>query len=215
MGIAERREREKERRQKAIVDAAEEVFFLRGLEAATMDEVAERAELSKGTLYLYFQNKDDIYHAIVLRGLDVLTGLFNEAYESGHNGLDKLNAFGRAYRDFHREYPDYANALLHHEGHKIELDAKQELPFVRKCFEAGNRIFEVMQKAVAEGIRDGSLRSDLDPRLLSIILWAHTNGIMQMIESKGEFFEKIMGVKSEDILEYAERLMGCYLSHPN
>jgi AcrR family transcriptional regulator len=211
MGITERREREKEQRQNAIIDAAEEVFFSKGVENATMDEVAERAELSKGTLYLYFENKDDIYHAIVLRGLDILNGLFSKVYESEGKGIDRLNAFGEAYHGFHRKYPHYANALLHHEGHKIELNSKQELPFVRKCFESGNRIFEVMEKVVAEGIRDGSLRSDLDPRLLSIILWAHTNGIMQMLESKGEFFENIMGVKREDILEYSEKLMGGYL----
>jgi TetR/AcrR family transcriptional regulator len=211
MGITERREREKEQRQKAIIDAAEKVFFSQGVENATLDEVAERAELSKGTLYLYFQNKDDIYHAIVLRGLNILLSQFEKTFSTEKTGIDKLNAFGRAYSGFHKEYPQYANAMLHHEGHKLEIDQKQELPFVRKCFETGNKIFKLMQEAVEQGIRDGSLRPDLDPRLTSIILWAHTNGIMQMIKSKGEFFNKMMGVKIEDILDYSDQLMRCYL----
>ena len=60
MGIAERKEREKEHRRNTILDAAEEVFFSKGINLATMDEVAERAELSKGTLYLYFKNKEEL-----------------------------------------------------------------------------------------------------------------------------------------------------------
>ena len=61
MGIAERKEREKEQRRKAILDAAEKVFFEKGLKYSTMDDVAEEAELSKGTLYLYFKNKEELF----------------------------------------------------------------------------------------------------------------------------------------------------------
>ena len=50
MGVAERREREKARRRVDIIDAAERVFFSRGVEAATMDEVAEATSSSKRTL---------------------------------------------------------------------------------------------------------------------------------------------------------------------
>ncbi|MDL1893205.1 helix-turn-helix transcriptional regulator, partial [Sphingobacteriales bacterium CHB3] len=52
MGIIERKEREKEQRREEIVTAAEKIFFEKGLAIATMDEIAEAAELSKGTLYL-------------------------------------------------------------------------------------------------------------------------------------------------------------------
>ena len=69
MGITERREREKEQRHNDIIDAAEKVFFSRGLEHATMDNVAVEAELSKGTLYLYFKSKEELYLAILLRSL--------------------------------------------------------------------------------------------------------------------------------------------------
>jgi TetR/AcrR family transcriptional regulator len=55
MGIVERKEREKEHRKEEILDAAQKVFFERGLVTATMDEIAETAELSKGTLYLYYK----------------------------------------------------------------------------------------------------------------------------------------------------------------
>ena len=37
---------------------------------ATMDEIAEAAELSKGTLYLYYSSKEDLYLAVMMRGMD-------------------------------------------------------------------------------------------------------------------------------------------------
>ena len=64
MGISERKEREKEQRRKDIIDSAEKVFFEKGLNNSTMDEVAKQAELSKGTLYLYFKSKEEIHFEI-------------------------------------------------------------------------------------------------------------------------------------------------------
>jgi len=90
MGIIERKEREKERRRNAIIDAAEEVFFSKGVEDATMDEVAERAELSKGTLYLYFKNKNDLFHGIIARALEILYNTFKTEIEKEEKGIDKI-----------------------------------------------------------------------------------------------------------------------------
>ena len=56
MVTARRKEREKEQRRNEIVDAAEKLFFEKGYEGVSMDDVARDAELAKGTLYLYFKN---------------------------------------------------------------------------------------------------------------------------------------------------------------
>ncbi|HEM49361.1 MAG TPA: TetR/AcrR family transcriptional regulator, partial [Caldithrix sp.] len=97
MGIAERKEREKEQKQNAIIDAAEKVIFSKGLEAATMDEIAEIAEFSKGTIYLYFKNKEDLYFAIHSRGIQILHQMFEQAIENIEKGIDQVLAVGRAY----------------------------------------------------------------------------------------------------------------------
>ncbi len=79
MGIVERREREKEHRRNSILDAAEEIFFSKGIHLATMDEVAARAELSKGTLYIYFKSKEELYYGITMRALTVLKDMFQKS----------------------------------------------------------------------------------------------------------------------------------------
>ena len=60
MGIQERKEREKERRRQQIMVAAKRVFSEKGFNKATMEDIAHEAELSPGTLYLYFKNKEEL-----------------------------------------------------------------------------------------------------------------------------------------------------------
>ena len=62
---AERREQYLETRRNQIIDAAIEVFGHKGLDVATVDEIAQAAGISKGTIYLYFKSKDEIFDAIL------------------------------------------------------------------------------------------------------------------------------------------------------
>lgn len=64
MGIKERKEREKERRRHQIMVAAKRVFSAKGFSKTTIEDIAREAELSPGTLYLYFKNKDDLYASL-------------------------------------------------------------------------------------------------------------------------------------------------------
>jgi len=61
MGVKERRGREEKARLAAILVAAENIFSEHGYYQARMDDIAEAAELAKGTLYYYFKSKDEIY----------------------------------------------------------------------------------------------------------------------------------------------------------
>jgi AcrR family transcriptional regulator len=62
---AERREQYIEERRKQILDAAIEIFGGKGLDNATMDEIAQAVGISKGTIYLYFKSKDEIFDTIL------------------------------------------------------------------------------------------------------------------------------------------------------
>jgi len=72
MGIKERRKREKGMRRRQIQDAAKEIFFSKGFAAATMEEIAQRQELSVATLYSYFKNKEELYASLNLITLEHL-----------------------------------------------------------------------------------------------------------------------------------------------
>ncbi len=72
MGILERKEREKERRRQQIMVAAKKVFAVSGFSKSTMEDIAKEAELSPGTIYLYFRNKDELYASLSVRILQYL-----------------------------------------------------------------------------------------------------------------------------------------------
>jgi len=71
MGIEERKEREKLARREAIRGSAREFFFGKGFSATTMNEIAKKAELSKGALYLYFASKEELYVSVMSEGLSI------------------------------------------------------------------------------------------------------------------------------------------------
>lgn len=213
MGIAERKEREKENRRSAILDAAEEVFFSKGIENTTMDEVAERAEFSKGTLYLYFKNKNELLHGIVARGLEILYRLFQTAAEKEEKGIDKIKAIGRAYADFYKTKPNYYSAILHQETQEFQSGELEEGSNIALCQELGERIIDLLRQIVKTGSRDKTIRRDLDPAKLPIVLWGHSTGVLNLVKTKGKTIEDKCKCSSEEVIEYSFRLISDYLEN--
>ena len=199
MGIEERKEREKQKRRNDILNAAEKIFFNKGFDAATMDDVAEEAELSKGTLYLYFKSKEELFHEIARKGEKILEELFANAIKNKKNGLYKVRAIGEAFVKFYTEHHDYHKALLH--GHsKKETANKNDCGACEDQKHNSNKIFI---NTIAEGINDGSIRKTIDPEATSFLLWGQTMGVLQLLEVQGELIEKISGRKPKDFLKYS------------
>lgn len=198
MGIAERKEREKEQRRNDILDAAETVFFSKGLEQATMDDVAEQAELSKGTLYLYFKSKEELYLGINLRGLHILHQMFKDAISPQTTGIEKVRAIGQAYFGFAQKYPDYFNALLYFEVSEFDLTDRQSL--ATQCHQFGEQTLQVVAEAIQIGIEDGSIRSDLDPLKTAMILWGQSTGVIQIIAIRGNHIKQFHRFNPEELI---------------
>jgi TetR/AcrR family transcriptional regulator len=202
MGTAERREREKNRRQNEILDAAEEVFFAKGLQQATMDDVAEKAELSKGTLYQYFKNKEALYLGISLRAMAVLRKYFERAVSSHQNAGDQLMAIGRSYIEFSFEYPYYFRTMSFTDFMQLETkEGESEDDLTRQCQQAGMGILELLAGVVEQGKRQNYFRPEIDPLKTAIVLWAAGNGVIQMTQNKGAHFQELHGFEKDFLLK--------------
>jgi len=199
MGITERREREKERRRNEILDAAEKVFFSKGINGATMDDVAETAELSKGTLYLYFQNKRDLYLGISMRALELLLRHFQQAVVRHDNGMEKMRAIGEAYIDYVKRYPDYFNTIIQYESEEI-LNIRDD-DFTSACHRLGHQVMEVLADAIRTGMEDGTIRSDIDPLRIAFLLQGQSNGVIQLIKRESKHLESFEGFDGDDLLD--------------
>jgi len=67
--------------RKKIIQAAIECFSIAGFDRTRMDDIAERAELSKGTLYLYFRNKEDLFYAICQNSITELNDQMSKLFK--------------------------------------------------------------------------------------------------------------------------------------
>lgn len=213
MGITERRQREKERRRNEIIDAAEKVFFSKGMENATMDDIAEQAELSKGTLYIYFPSKEDLYLAITKRGLDILSAMFEKASAEETLGIEKIYAIGQAYRDFAKKHTDYFQAMAYFDLRVKEIS--EESPNAKASLEQGERVLTTCAEAIQYGMADSTIRSDIDPRKAAIVLWGQTNGILQLMLNKGKHMKTMLnefGFQTlDEIITYSFQMIRCSL----
>ena len=188
MGIAERREREKQQRRNDILDAAERVFFSKGFNIATMDDLAEEAELSKGTLYLYFKNKEDVYLGLTQRALKQLLKMFKEAVKKPKSGIEKLKAIGYAYQQYAQSYSDYFRTIADYEVRKLKFANKKSLE--SQCHQLGRQVLQVVADAVQAGINDGTIRSDLNPMRTAFLLQGQSTGVIQLIATEGEHIKE-------------------------
>jgi TetR/AcrR family transcriptional regulator len=205
MGIMERREREKEQRRNDILDAAEKVFFNKGINLATMDDVAEAAELSKGTLYLYFKSKEEIFTAITCRALTLLKTMFEKAVSQHKTGIEKVRAIGEAYYHYSQKYSDYFHMILHYESSQLDQSAQQA--FLQECHRYGQEVTMVVADAVASGVNDGSMRPDLDPVRTAFLLQGLSTGIIQLIAREKVHIKELKMFDAENLMDDFTEMM--------
>jgi AcrR family transcriptional regulator len=180
--ISERRQEERDRRRAEIVDAAELLYAETGWDAITMDQVARRARLSRGLVYVYFRDKADLHLALVERALDTLRLRFEAAREGKARGIDEVQAIGLAYYSYAHELPHYFDACSRFEARPTSDGLQQN---EAACMAAGHRAHEVIVASLERGVADGSIRADLgDPYVTALALWALMLGVIQIVQTK-------------------------------
>jgi AcrR family transcriptional regulator len=205
MGIHERKEREKERRKEEILDAAQRVFFEKGLNSATMDEIAEAAELSKATLYLHFVSKEDLYLAVAIRGLRIAHELFREAIDGGTTIVESLNGVKKAYTTLfnsHRNYFRMFSFFQTPQFHKQVSEAMKDAFRV----ESDNN-WEMIISFFVRGVREHRIRNDFDPVEMAIVIWSNAASLMSRIDSEHEVWKQRRNIDLNKTLETSFRLL--------
>lgn len=198
MGIAERKEREKQQRREDIISSAETVFFSKGYEQATMDDIAAHAELSKGTLYLYFKSKDDLHLAVARRGMNLLREQTSAAAEQGGNALEILQRMGWASVEFSQSNPDYMRSILMLEEVESD-DVSLSLSDMQNMIFSESTVGTVLQ-VVEKGVKEGLIRSDLPPVLIAHTLWMSVISVLRFVGMRSNLLD-ILEISPETVYE--------------
>jgi AcrR family transcriptional regulator len=176
---ADRRELERARRKQEILQAARAVFAEDGYNRATVGAIARRAELGKGTLYLYFDTKEAILAELTLQALAELGEQLRAAAEccSPLHPDHRLRAMADAYLAFAHNAPDYFR-LLNAFDHGRFLEGVSA-PLQEQILRESNRTLDLVAQAVADGMALGMF-APADARQAASVVWAALNGALAL-----------------------------------
>ena len=135
--------------------------------------------------------------------------MFEKAVKEHKTGITKVVAIGRAYFQFFKDYPDYFNALIYFESHEMNLN--NEASTAGMCDMRGHETLNIFIKAIQTGIKDGTIRKNIDPLKTATILWGETSGLIQLIVTKGEQLANCHGVNTDELIDYSFELNMCSL----
>ena len=195
MGIAERKEKEKQEMRKRILDTAKRLFIVDGFDKVTIRGIAERIEYSPATIYLYFKDKNEILLALHAEGFDKFYQQ-QQTILSIRDPWKRLREHGRIYVSFALENPEYYDLMFIMRGPVRELKAKKE-------WSAGMRSFEFLKENVKECMDAGYIqRTDLD--ISAFAIWSFTHGIASLVirDRTGNFPEKLLPSIIEGALDF-------------
>ncbi len=194
MSLGKWKEREREQRRNDIINAARILFADRDFDEVSMDEIAEDIGLGKSTLYLYFKNKEALYFAIELRGIQIWVEMVKEEVKKGITGLEKLILYINATKEFSKKYPNCLRMLYSPTNNKKQFDmnklnSSEEFQEVRGLFK---ELMFIGIDLIQTAINDGEIRPDVDPVEATVLLSMIINGMVNMgswskeiLESKG------------------------------
>ena len=136
-------------KRQAVLRTAVKLFNEKGFHATSLDEVAERLNVTKPTLYYYVKNKDEILFDCVHAGLDMVRAGVAEAGRSGGTALDKLRACMHAYADVVTQ--DFGMCVIRVGEDPLPIEGRRKLRQLKA------QIDLVFRKLIEQGIAEGTL----------------------------------------------------------
>ncbi len=170
MGIVERREREREEVRKKILDAARELFATEGYDNVTMRKIADAIEYSPTTIYLHFEDKDDLVMSMCEEDFSRLLGALQTTTPPA-DPVERIRQLGVAYARFGLTYPNQYRFMFMTAGkfaHKHEPS------------QAGTRAFGVLHAAVAAAVESGAFRP-VSVDGAAQVLWCAMHGVVALL----------------------------------
>lgn len=200
----ERKKMKRKQKREEIITTAERLFFSNGYDDVSMNDIAKDVGISKATLYLYFDNKDSLFFAVVLRGAEIMKSLIEKEMENVEKGIDKLFAYRRAYFDFAVTYPDYLNVYNYFISGRFNLTQIVDTLVMKDVIERGRKfamfpatmvssdenerkIMEIRKEilillinSIKTGIEDGSVNKKIQIIEMAILMKSMTESNLNM-----------------------------------
>jgi len=201
MGIQERKQRERERRRQQIIVAAKRVFSEKGYSKSTMEDIAREAELSPGTLYLYFKNKDELYASLSLRILQYLNiRLEDVKKDKDIEPRQKIAAIKEALFDVYQFDPMILINMFHLQSSETLKNLSS--PLLENITELSRNSLTILAEIFKDETGQDNFASH-HPTAIADIVWSLFTGVVlweeskRMIDNDKDFLEQTLDVAFE------------------
>lgn len=185
-----RRIREKNRLREEVIKAAAELFSVQTYEKTSVQQIAERAEVSVGTIYNLFKGKESIFEGLLQMINDNIDSELDETLARISDPIDRVRIVIITYMNYCERYRDHM-AILHNEN-PIKLKG-----ILKKFFKL--QIGRV-EREFSNSIEEGRLRKE-DPHILSLIAFGYVSGLMhELTLGEGNY-------TVEEFIDFFDRLM--------
>lgn len=179
-------EEKKDWTKRAVLDAAKKVFFQKGYLNTTISEIATKARVSNGTIYLYFKSKDDLYLSLMMPALEefrqALNDLERKLNDDPHmNGRTLIMGFLEVFKRVYRHDPDGIRIAQTFQIGNFTSKMTEETGQEIISYAKGNR--RIARRIISKAIRKNLIKNT-NPAKLFDVLSGTFFGILQLEESK-------------------------------
>lgn len=176
VGVGVSREELHERKRRALVSVAAQVFRDKGVQETSMDDIAAELNVSKAAIYYYVKNKQELLFLCHSLAFDLGNEALQEAMEKGKTGAERLEIIIRSY--IHKLTSELGGGALMTSDSAL---SPKHLKVIRRRRQEWDQVF---RSFVEEGVKEGSLRA-VDPRLIEFFVMGAIRGLHRWYSPQG------------------------------
>jgi len=204
MGIAEKRNKLKEMRRQSILKAARKLFFEKGFRHVSVENIAKKANISKGAVYLHFKSKDEIYTHLLLSEVDRHQRIIKTISETTTDPFEAIKKIVDSYVNFFLVDPELFRILMNYMLHPEHLELSKEMD--EKLVKAVNENIDTITHHLNVAVEKGTISRAVNIFYCRNAIWGMINGIIAL-----HLFTGAEGRRAGRIRETVEQGIEIYL----
>ena len=189
----------------AISTAASTLFVENGIEKTTMEDIAKKAQYSKATLYVYFTSKEDIFHYIVLKGMQLLLADYTQIIQQDENPRDQYFSLCNKLLAFSENYPLHFQGML--ETIAVDRKSRESSEILENIYQVGEMLNDSIEALLQRGIQQNVFKSELSCLPTVLVLWAALSGVATLASKKQEYILARTGMTKQQFTNYSFEMM--------
>ncbi len=179
MGPTSRRQKELEQRKQLILSKSRELFFAKGFDGVTIQDICEAVEYGRSAIYALFESKEEIYSHIYLEALCILLEISNSTYSENDDFENGFMKIGQVMYQFSNEHTDYFKAISHFST-KAKIKAKIPYIIMEEKERLYNDCIATPIQLLHDSISQGIIKA-IDPHYCIMIFMSGLIGIRSVL----------------------------------